>query len=220
MPRQEGILILGPTGSGKTPLGELLEKTGLGGWRCCHFDFGARFRSAASCDFPPAPLADADIAVIRESMKTGELLTDEQFPVAAKILAAFLQEKNADENCMVILNGMPRHSGQAAGIEGVLRVCSVVELSCEPAVVLERIRRDTGGDRAGRKDDLPALVIRKLEIYRQQTRPLLKYYSERGVPVLTVPVTVISTASDIAEIIRTRIVEITGKQGRSDEDSH
>ncbi|MCX7427258.1 MAG: hypothetical protein NTW96_16720 [Planctomycetia bacterium] len=42
--RNDAMLLLGPTGSGKTPLGDLLERRGLGGRRCVHFDFGAHLR--------------------------------------------------------------------------------------------------------------------------------------------------------------------------------
>ncbi len=40
MKKQEAILFLGPTGSGKTPYGELIEWQGLGGRKCAHFYFG------------------------------------------------------------------------------------------------------------------------------------------------------------------------------------
>ncbi|MDW7761659.1 MAG: hypothetical protein SCM96_13625 [Acidobacteriota bacterium] len=41
------VLILGPTGSGKTPLGRELETRGHAGRRCRHFDFGAEMRALA-----------------------------------------------------------------------------------------------------------------------------------------------------------------------------
>ena len=44
MQRPSAILLLGPTGSGKTPLGELMERRGFGGRRCRHFDLGDRLR--------------------------------------------------------------------------------------------------------------------------------------------------------------------------------
>ena len=47
MIRQPGILLLGPTGSGKTPLGDRLQIRDLWGRRCHHFDFGVRLRDVA-----------------------------------------------------------------------------------------------------------------------------------------------------------------------------
>jgi hypothetical protein len=42
--KNKAILPLGPTGSGKTPLGDYLEERGLFGRRCVHFDFGEKFK--------------------------------------------------------------------------------------------------------------------------------------------------------------------------------
>ena len=44
MARPAALLLIGPTGSGKTPLGDLLDREGLWHRRCCHFDFGERMR--------------------------------------------------------------------------------------------------------------------------------------------------------------------------------
>ena len=46
--KPQAVVLLGPTGSGKTPLGEWLEAKGLGGRRCHHFDFGTRLRRVAT----------------------------------------------------------------------------------------------------------------------------------------------------------------------------
>jgi adenylate kinase len=198
---QDAVLLVGPTSAGKTPLGGLLEDSGLSGRECAHFDFGACFRLAAASETPPAPLDEADIGVIRTSMETGALLTDDQFHIAHKILKAFLHEKAGNDSSFVVLNGMPRHEGQAKGIEDLVDVKLVVELACDPETVMARIKLDSGGDRGGRADDLPALVTRKLAVYEAQTRPLLRYYEKKGVQVLTVNVTVVSTSFEMKSIM-------------------
>ncbi len=43
-PRNAAILLLGPTGTGKTPLGNVLAVRGWRGLPCLHFDFGANLR--------------------------------------------------------------------------------------------------------------------------------------------------------------------------------
>jgi len=48
MIRRDAILLVGPTGAGKTPLGEWLQLHGLWGRRCHHFDFGTNLREVAS----------------------------------------------------------------------------------------------------------------------------------------------------------------------------
>jgi hypothetical protein len=42
------LLLLGPTGAGKTPLGDWLEAHGLWGRPCHHFDFGANLRAVVA----------------------------------------------------------------------------------------------------------------------------------------------------------------------------
>jgi adenylate kinase family enzyme len=42
--RHHAMLLLGPTGSGKTPLGRQIERRGLGGQMFVHFDFGENLR--------------------------------------------------------------------------------------------------------------------------------------------------------------------------------
>ena len=42
--RHRALLLLGPTASGKTPLGKLIEERGLWDFRWVHFDFGAQMR--------------------------------------------------------------------------------------------------------------------------------------------------------------------------------
>jgi adenylate kinase len=180
----QAILLLGPTGSGKTPLGEALEKYGLRGRRCRHFDFGASLRR---CVAEPSPgLTPAELRVVRESLATGVLLTDQQFPIAAKILNEFISR--TDRDSLIILNGLPRHTGQAAALNSLVKMAGVIVLECDAATVMKRIASDTGGDRGGRSDDGASTVARKLTIYEQQTMPLIEYYRSLGVPLLLVVV--------------------------------
>jgi adenylate kinase len=181
--RQEAILLLGPTGSGKTPLGLELEKRGLSGRRCVHFDFGANLREVARLRRPPNGFAGADMRVIRDSLRTGALLENESFPVAEKILARFRRRRRMREGDLLVLNGLPRHVGQAADLERTVRVTRVVHLHASLATIRERIRRDTGGDRSSRIDDSPREISRKHAIFRRRTRPLLDYYRRRRIPV-------------------------------------
>lgn len=48
--RTPAVLLLGSTGSGKTPLGDLIERRGLRGVRCLHFDFGVNLRKIVDRD--------------------------------------------------------------------------------------------------------------------------------------------------------------------------
>lgn len=204
MRKWHAVLLLGPTGAGKSPLGDRLERVGLWGRRCVHFDFGLNLR-AAEKSFGRAgggdPLGDgltpADQAVIRVSLATGALLENENFPLAAKILGRFVVARKLTADDLLILNGLPRHAGQARDLERDVDMAAVISLECPADVIRERIRRDTGGDRAGRPDDASEDVENKLRIYAARTLPLLEFYRERGVPVLAIPVGVTTQPHEI-----------------------
>ncbi len=203
MPEPHAILLVGPTGSGKTPLGELLEREGLWGRRCRHFDFGEQMRSIVAAAHPPGHLSDDDVQFLREVLTTGALLEDEHFLIAERILRAFVGEPPGRE-ALVVLNGLPRHVGQAEGVERIVRVRAVVELACTPEAVLQRIRADMGGDRAGRSDDGEALVRKKLATFAERTGPLLAHYRARGVRIETLRVAAATTAEDVRSAIHKR----------------
>ena len=193
----KAILLIGPTGSGKTPLGELLDGRELWGRRCTHFDFGEALRRAATVAAGPSGLDAAELAVVTDVLGTGALLRDDQFPIAAKILSAFIRERGLGERDTLVLNGLPRHVGQARGLADVVDLRLVVQLECPSGVVVERVRADVGGDREGRADDDVELIRRKLEIYRRQTLPLVEHLKRSGVAMETVGVSVDTGAEDI-----------------------
>ena len=194
---QPSWLLVGPTGAGKTPLGLLLEERGLAGLRCFHFDFGAELRSVAASPESAPGLQGREVQVIQRSIATGALLEDDEFPIALKVLRAFLRARRVGERDRLVLNGLPRHIGQARMMEDVVRVETVFSLEATPEAVRERILLNTGGDRVGRPDDELRAIRRKLVIFRMRTLPLLEYYENREVPVFKVPVGARTTAEDM-----------------------
>lgn len=179
--RLGALLLLGPTGSGKTPLGDCLERRGLWNRRCFHFDFGANLRRVA--DEGGHGLSASDLETVRDALRRNALLEDSQFPIAERILADFILRRDVQGGDLLVLNGLPRHVGQAEAIDRLLRVRLVIALDCPSETVLSRIAGNTGGDRAGRQDDSPAEIARKLEIYRSRTVPLLDRYAAEGVQI-------------------------------------
>jgi len=196
--RYSAILLLGPTGSGKTPLGECLEREGLAGRRCAHFDFGAELRAIAGSGRVPPGLRPADLGIILDSLRTGALLENETFFVARAILADFLARRRVGAADWLVLNGLPRHVGQAADVDRIVAVRAVVLLECSAAAVADRIRRDTGGDRAGRVDDTQAMIESKLALFRARSLPLLDRYRAAGVQLAAVEVRANTPAADLA----------------------
>lgn len=194
---QRAILLLGPTGSGKTPLGDELERSGIWGHACAHFDFGRGLRRTAAAKSRPAGLTHTDMAVIVRSLETGALLEDEQFHIALSLLVAFARESRIACDGFLVLNGLPRHVGQACGLTPVVRVELVVYLECTPQTVFERIQRNSGGDRSDRTDDSVEAVARKLVTFRERTLPLLGFYAEQGARIERVTVAADTQSADL-----------------------
>lgn len=195
------LVLVGPTGSGKSPLGEEIERRGLRGRRCVHFDFGANLRAVA--DDPRASnwLTVAERKSIGASLETGALFEDRDIPMIIKIVDRFVEARILTPDTLLILNGLPRHRSQAEILAGAFGVEGVIQLETPAAVIRERIRRDTGGDRAARVDDSLNAVERRLFDYHERTMPLVEYYRQLGVPVFVVAVTAAMTAAEMFEVI-------------------
>ena len=198
----EAILLVGPTGSGKTPLGDHLEQVSLWNRRCHHFDFGANLRAVVAGDGAES-FTTEEIRFLRRVLEEGVLLEAEHFPLAARILDAFIARKGLQVADLLVLNGLPRHVEQAKAMESKITVIGVVQLDCDARTVAERLRRNSGGDRAQRTDDMEALVARKLVIYEERTRPLLEHYRSLGVRILKVPVDIKTQPAEMAGLLAT-----------------
>jgi adenylate kinase len=184
---QGAIVLIGPTGSGKSPLGDLLASSGLWEHRCIHFDFGSELRSIASGQTTGNFNAD-EIQFVRNVLETGALLEDNDFHIALRAINATLIAQNADENSILALNGVPRHVGQARDLQAVVDVRAVVMLNCSPELVGARIATNAGGDRTERSDDDIAAVTKRLKIFAARTEPLADYYRQAGANIYTIEV--------------------------------
>ncbi|HUT32420.1 MAG TPA: nucleoside monophosphate kinase [Planctomycetota bacterium] len=190
-------LLLGPTGSGKSPVGAWLERRGA--FR--HFDFGAELRAAAAGQ---RGLPQDDAAFVRRLLATHALLPDERFPIAEALLDAFLRRAGFDPECdVLVLNGLPRHAGQARALAQRVRVEHVIVLECDAEAAQARVarrRRGEGMDHAGRDDDAAEAVARKLALYASETEPLAAYYAAQpGVSLTRLRVGTDTREEDLAE---------------------
>lgn len=157
------ILFFGPPGSGKSVQGKLLVERN--GWRW--LSTGELFRQST------------DPEVISR-LASGELISDE---LTNEVLETTLAELG--DGVHVVLDGYPRNTDQANWLNEYLQ-----KRNSEIAAVIvfevpeeELVRRLSGRGRA--EDDLD-IVRRRLQIYEEQTRPVLEFYEQHGTKVVRI----------------------------------
>ncbi|MFO7900071.1 MAG: nucleoside monophosphate kinase [Planctomycetota bacterium] len=205
MARPEAVLLIGPTGSGKTPLGDRLERAGLWGGDCVHFDFGRRLRAAVR-ERPADLLSPDELDFLGRVLRRGLLLEDRHFHIARKLLSRFIEEHRSQlgRGSRLILNGLPRHLGQARDVDELVDVTAVIVLDCPPAVSVGRIRTNAGGDRDDRPDDRLDAVRQRQHDFEHRTRPVVEHYRRRGARVVELDVGVRTSAADLAAALEDR----------------
>ena len=57
------------------------------------------------------------IAFVQKVLKSGALLENETFHIAERILRAFMETSGVGPETLLVLNGLPRHLGQAADLD-------------------------------------------------------------------------------------------------------
>jgi adenylate kinase len=190
----DAALLLGPTGVGKSPLGDSLALNGLFGRPCHHLDFGAELRLIAAGNERSAFYTPDELDFVHGVLERGLLLENEHFPLAEKIIGLFLDLRGFCPRDLIVLNGIPRHAGQAKDIARIARVQALIVLDCSAEDVSRRILNNVGGDRAERADDSNELIEKKLEIFRERTAPLIDYYARHECRIYRVNVSAAMTA--------------------------
>ncbi|MCP4035723.1 MAG: adenylate kinase [bacterium] len=160
------LVFLGPPGAGKgTQAKRLAAARGV-----LHISTGDMLRAAVAAGTPLGLKAKA-------IMDSGKLLSDD-------VIAAVVEERLAQDDCSagVLLDGFPRTLVQAELLSGILdrlgRTLGHVALLEVPNDELERRMLERAKE--GRADDTPEVIRRRLEIYAEETAPLIGYYDERG----------------------------------------
>ena len=147
---------------------------------------------------PDAIVTSEDIDFLRGVLQRGVLLEDDSFPIAARVLQSYLESLDTNRpNRLIVMNGLPRHAGQAVGVAPWVHITTLIWLDCTPEVVRQRIARDTGGDRGGRADDDLDAIRRKLQIYTTRTEPLLNHYRNQRAMELRIRVTAEMTPEEM-----------------------
>jgi adenylate kinase len=161
------ILILGPQGAGKgTQAKRIAAEYGL-----AHIATGDILRRAIADDTPLGRR-------VKPIYESGGLVPDD---LMIELIRDRLSEPDAAEG--FILDGFPRTFAQTEALDTMLRDIDrqldlVLELQVPDDVAIERLRRRAAFE--GRPDDTPEAIRRRLDLYHEETEPLVEYYRTRG----------------------------------------
>ncbi len=199
--RIKALLLVGPTGVGKTPLGRLLEEKGLQGLRVHHFDFGEELRKIASTQ---TKVRQDIVDLIRSILSEGRLLNPEEYFIFLETINEFIRTRRYKEGELIALNGFPRDLKQAEFIDSHVDIIGVINLSATFEVLDYRLKNDPAGDRKGRTDDTPQLVAKKLAWFFERNIPLVEYYKRKDVKILNLLV----DKEDIGETLYQKLLNL------------
>ncbi|MCS7120066.1 MAG: adenylate kinase [Nitrososphaerota archaeon] len=183
------IVMLGPPGSGKGTYASRL--TGILG--VPHISTGDMVREEIS--------AKTEIGkLIKGYSDRGELIPD---AIMLKMLEDRLKKPDVERG--FILDGFPRTLAQAEALEKISRIDLVLNLNVPDWIIIKRLSNRVvcrgcgeiynlltlkpkregvcdkcGGELYQRDDDKPDVIQERLNVYRQKTEPLIRYYAEKG----------------------------------------
>ncbi len=157
------MVFIGPPGAGKGTQAERLIKK----YSMAHLSTGDMLRAARDAKTPVGIKAD-------EYMSAGALVPDE---IIVSIIAERLDSKDCEGG--YLLDGFPRTIAQAEALDTMLAAKGTpLDIVLELQVPEEELFQRLAG--RGRADDNPATIRNRLVAYRNQTAPLLDYYTKSG----------------------------------------
>ncbi len=114
----------------------------------------------------------------KEIMARGDLVSD---AILLGMLEARFSRPDTDKG--FILDGYPRNLAQASALGGLLArigqpIDCAVQLDVDSELLVQRIAGRAKAE--GRADDNPESVRKRLDIYAQQTAPVVDYYRQHG----------------------------------------
>ncbi len=190
------IVMLGPPGAGKgTQAKKIAQKMDL-----VHVSTGDLFRENLKNETELGKLA-------QEYMNKGELVPDD---VTVRMVEARLARPDCEKGA--VLDGFPRTPEQAKALDNLLdKFCSKVSvvpyIKVPDEVLVERLSGRwmsqsgrvyhakynppkvkwvddvDGSPLYQREDDKPETVRHRIEVYNEQTAPLIAYYEDKGILV-------------------------------------
>jgi adenylate kinase len=186
------IVILGPPGAGKGTQGKLISaEAGLP-----HINTGEMFRAEVA--------AESDLGRrVRAILDAGDLVPDE---LTIEVVRARLAQEDTMEG--FVLDGFPRTLAQAEALDRLLEELDRDELSVvldfhvSDAIAAQRLLGRAGQE--GRSDDTRATIQHRLDVYHDNTEPLVGYYRNKGILVgIHADRTVAEVFAEVQQVLET-----------------
>ena len=177
--------MLGPPGAGKGTQARQLRRK----WNISHISTGAMLREAVQAGTP----LGREVGVI---MERGGLINDD---VITRVVTERLTQP--DTRFGFLLDGYPRTIPQAESLDRIVADRApliIIDIVLSEAEVIRRLAsrmvcaecgsnavgegqacHDCGGPLVPRADDREQVVLNRLNVYREQTEPLIRYYGSR-----------------------------------------
>lgn len=167
------MILLGPPGAGKgTQAKRLEEKFGL--------------KQLSTGDMLRAEMAaGTDLGKkVKAIVDSGALVTDD---IMIQMISARIDQPDCTNG--VIFDGFPRTVAQAEALDAMLAekgrpLSAVVELKVDEEVLVSRLNTRIAETKARgeavRADDNEETLRKRLQVFREQTAPIIPYYTGRG----------------------------------------
>ena len=158
---KQRLLFLGPPGAGKGTQAQRLATS----HHLLHLSTGDLLRAEVQAATPLGQEAEAVMA-------RGELVSD-------ALVLAIVRHRLEGHQGGWLLDGFPRNLPQAIALDGLLgelgqSIELVVLMELEAPVLLQRLLA------RGRADDNEAVIRHRLDVYQEQTAPLIAHYQAQG----------------------------------------
>ena len=165
-------------------------------------------RLSAKLQIPHISTGDLVREEIKNQSELGKRINDYSsrgLLVPDNVICQILQKRIGQPDCAngFILDGFPRTIPQAQELQKISKIDLVINLQVPDAIIIERLAaRQTcrncgsiynerflkpsvpgrcdkcGGQLYHREDDQPKVIQQRLQLYREQTRPLLDHYTK------------------------------------------